>query len=234
MNTGRIVMGATLLGLLAGFGCGQEAEGQIPPPLPPAASAAPAVAAPVETAEQRRARLVETGAQLVRIGGCNDCHTPMKLDPELKMPVPDTSRMLSGHPEGAPEPASSPSAGEAVIGATMTAFRLPFGTVYAPNLTPDPKTGIGEWKRDEFVRAMRTGQHKGDPDGRPILPPMPWANAATFQDEELDAIWAYLKSVPAIENRVPEPKVPAPVLDGIKKSYAGLREKMAAQKHALR
>ena len=43
---------------------------------------------------------VERGRLLVSIGGCNDCHTPMKFDADVGMPVPDMSRMLSGHPQG--------------------------------------------------------------------------------------------------------------------------------------
>src|SRR5262245_12009779 len=62
---------------------------------------------------------VERGRLLVSIGGCNDCHTPMKFDPDVGMPVPDMSRMLSGHPEGAPEPAAAPAGHDmGVIGAT--------------------------------------------------------------------------------------------------------------------
>src|SRR3569832_2717804 len=58
---------------------------------------------PAETQAARVAR----GQMLVSIGGCNDCHTPMKFDAELGMPVPDMTRMLSGHPEGGPDPAST-------------------------------------------------------------------------------------------------------------------------------
>jgi mono/diheme cytochrome c family protein len=47
---------------------------------------------------------VERGRLLVSIGGCADCHTPMKFDADVGMPVPDMSSMLSGHPQGAPEP----------------------------------------------------------------------------------------------------------------------------------
>src|SRR6187549_2746571 len=51
---------------------------------------------------------VARGRALVSIGGCNDCHTPMKFDPEIGMPVPDMTRMLSGHPQGAPDPVGAP------------------------------------------------------------------------------------------------------------------------------
>jgi hypothetical protein len=58
-----------------------------------------------------------------------------------------------------------------------------------------------------FVNAMRKGQHLGA--GRPILPPMPWENLAQMSDDDLRAIFAYLKSLPSVKNQVPEP-VPPP------------------------
>jgi hypothetical protein len=162
---------------------------------------------------------VKRGEILVRAGACNDCHTPMKFDEKLGMPVPIEDRMLSGHPEGAPDPASGLAEGDqAAIGPTFTSFRLPFGVAYTANLTPDMETGLGKWSEAQFLVAMRTGQHMGLP-GRPILPPMPWMNLKELPDEDLKAIWAYLRSVPAVRNRVPEPKVPRPVYEEIAKSY---------------
>lgn len=166
--------------------------------------------------------LVKRGAFLVGMGGCNDCHTPMKLDPAIGMPVPQMERMLSGHPVGAPDPSGAPGAGDqAVIGPTFTSFRLPFGTVYSANLTPDPETGIGLWTEAEFVRAIRTGRHRGAESGRPIMPPMPWMNVKhATSDDDLKAIYAYLRTVPPVKNAVPEPNVPPPVYQGIAASYA--------------
>jgi hypothetical protein len=162
---------------------------------------------------------VERGAFLVRMGGCSDCHTPMKFDPAIGMPVPDTSRYLSGHPAGAPGPSGQPKDhDQAVIGPTFTSFRLPFGTVFTANLTPDPETGLGNWTKDMFVRAMRTGRHMGG-QGRPIVPPMPWPTLAQQSDADLAAIFAYLQSLPAIKNEVPQPEIPGQVLDGIASGY---------------
>jgi hypothetical protein len=171
---------------------------------------------------------VERGRLLVSIGGCNDCHTPMKFDPEVGMPVPDMSRMLSGHPEGAPDPASTLAGHDmAAIGPTFTAFRLPFGVVYTANLTPDDATGLGGWTKDMFVRAVRTGRHMGG-SGRPILPPMPWPVLAQQSDADLEAIFAYLRTIPAIRNDVPAPKVPDQAMDAVAASY----EKMLAKARA--
>ncbi|HVT07769.1 MAG TPA: diheme cytochrome c-553 [Polyangia bacterium] len=182
-------------------------------------------APPTETAADQVAR----GRRLVSIGGCNDCHTPMKFDAELGMPVPDMTRMLSGHPQGAPDPASTLSGHDiGVIGPTFTSFRLPFGGVYSANLTPDKDTGLGGWTKDMFVRAVRTGRHMGG-SGRPILPPMPWTTLAQQSDADLEAIFAYLQSVPAIRNDVPAPKVPDAAMNGIAASYDKILSRMKGQ-----
>jgi len=172
---------------------------------------------------------VARGRQLVSIGGCNDCHTPMKFDAELGMPVPDMTRMLSGHPEGAPDPASALGGHDiAVIGPTFTSFRLPFGVVYPANLTPDQDTGLGGWTEDMFLRAMRTGRHMGG-NGRPILPPMPWMTLAQQSDADLKAIFAYLQSLPAMRNDVPAPKVPDGAMNAIAASYDKVLARMKGQ-----
>lgn len=175
-----------------------------------------------------KAAQIERGHHLVTIGGCHDCHTPLKFDPEVGMPVPDMSRALSGHPQGAPDPAATPAGHDlAVIGPTMTSFRLGFGTVYTANLTPDEATGLGAWTEDMFVRALRTGRHMGGA-GRPILPPMPWPNLAQQTDADLKAVFAYLRSIPAIRNDVPAPKVPDAAMDAVAASYDKMMKKMRA------
>jgi mono/diheme cytochrome c family protein len=174
---------------------------------------------PVLSAQETAAARVERGRQLVSIGGCHDCHTPMKFDPALGLPVPQMDRMLSGHPEGAPDPASAVTGHDmAVIGPTFTSFKLPFGVVYAMNLTPDKETGLGTWTEDMFLRAVRTGRHFGG-NGRPIMPPMPWQNLAQQTDDDLKAVFAYLQSIPAVRNGIPEIKVPQPVQDQIRGAY---------------
>ncbi|MGZ3426169.1 MAG: diheme cytochrome c-553 [Polyangia bacterium] len=162
---------------------------------------------------------IARGLVLVRAGACNDCHTPMKFDEKLGMPVPQMDRMLSGHPDGAPDPRSTLAKDDqAVIGPTFTSFRLPFGVVYAANLTPDRDSGIGSWSRDMFVAAMRTGKHMGG-KGRPVMPPMPWMSLSELSDDDLGALFAYLRSIPPVVNQVPDPKVPPPVMDEINKQY---------------
>jgi mono/diheme cytochrome c family protein len=188
--------------------------------------APPVQDAPATVAKQEQ---VKRGAYLVTTSGCHDCHTPMKFDPALGMPVPQMDRMLSGHPVGAPDPVSEPGKGDnAVIGPTFTAFKLPFGTVYAQNLTPDAETGLGLWSEDDFLRTVRSGKHRGAEAGRPILPPMPWRNVQQMSDDDIKAIYAYLQSIPAVKNQVPEPKVPPPVFAAIQSA----NDKIAAPEKA--
>lgn len=146
---------------------------------------------------------IKRGEYLVTIGGCNDCHTPLKMGP--KGPEPDMSRALSGHPEQFVMPAA-PKMGDGpwmwAGAATNTAFAGPWGVSFARNLTPDRLTGIGIWDEAMFKKTIRTGRHWGV--GRPILPPMPWQNYARATDEDLSAIYTYLRSVKPVKNEVPE------------------------------
>ena len=97
-----------------------------------------------------------------------------------------------------------------------------FGTVYAGNITPDLDTGIGRWTEEQFIQTMRTGKWMGI--GRAILPPMPWPAFAALSDDDLRAIYAYLRTIPALSNRVPDPAVPPPVLTAFEETYAKLRK----------
>lgn len=158
-------------------------------------------------AEEPPADLVARGGYLVTVATCNDCHTPTTMGPNG--PEPDTSRMLSGHPEDfVPPPAPLAQAPWIVsAAATFTAWSGPWGTSFTANLTPDPETGLGNWTLRNFVDTIRNGRHMGR--GRPILPPMPISQYTHFKDEDLAAIFAYLRTIPPISNRVPEPLPPA-------------------------
>jgi mono/diheme cytochrome c family protein len=158
-------------------------------------------------------KLVDRGKMLVLSSGCNDCHTPWLFDPELGMPAPDWSRMLSGHPEGAPDPQGELGPGDiALIGPTFTSFKLPFGTTYSVNLTPDLDTGTGTWTEKMFLDIFRKGKHLGG-DTRPVYPPMPWDFIRALPDRDLKAIFAYLRSIPPLRNMPATEKIPPPVTD---------------------
>ncbi|NKB67593.1 MAG: diheme cytochrome c-553 [Candidatus Latescibacteria bacterium] len=162
-------------------------------------------------AEHHEKTQLERGAYLTTILGCHDCHTPKLMQPGP--PQPDMSRALSGHPEGAPYPTWMPAdlmEGHTLVkvNPTFTAFAGPWGVSFAINLTPD-KTGLGEWTEEAFVQALRTGKHQGQPNGRPILPPMPWEVYKAITDDDLKAMWAYLQTMKPIANKVPTPVPPA-------------------------
>ena len=114
------------------------------------------------------------------------------------------TRMLSGHPENLEMPQAPSAAGlwQWQGSATMTAFAGPWGISYAANLTPDENTGLGIWTEEMCVRALRMGRHMGTP--RTIQPPMPWPWYSKMTDEDLKAVYAYLRTIPPITNHVPE------------------------------
>jgi len=150
---------------------------------------------------------VKRGAYLVRFGGCNDCHTPKVMTP--RGPAPDPGRELSGHPASVtlpPPPDLAPDKWMAATNGDLTAWVGPWGVSYAANLTPHRRTGLGDWTVEQFVKTMRTGKHLGT--GREILPPMPWEDLAALNDQDLRAIFAYLRSIRPIENQVPAPLPP--------------------------
>ena len=72
----------------------------------------------------------------------------------------------------------------------------PFGTVMAPNITPDEKTGIGAWSADDFWRALHNGRSR---DGRLLYPAFPYPNYTRVTREDADAIHAWLRLVPAVQ-----------------------------------
>lgn len=154
--------------------------------------------------------LVKRGEYLVTIGGCNDCHSPKILEPG-EMAI-DSSKLLSGHPANSRFPPPDPKAAQPgnwiQMSPDITSFAGPWGVSYAANLTPDSATGIGAWTEEVFIKTLRTGKHLGQENGRHILPPMPWFNLARIKTEDLQAIYAYLRSLPPINNRVPAPKSP--------------------------
>ena len=147
---------------------------------------------------------VKWGESLVFNGGCNDCHTPKKMGPNG--PENDMSLMLSGHP--AQMPPADFDAKEAakkglIVTSTFTAWTGPWGTTYAANLTSDA-TGIGEWKEEQFLKALHEKKWMGLDNTRPLMPPMSMMPAVVMKDDELKAIFAYLKTTPPIKNIIPE------------------------------
>ena len=126
------------------------------------------------TSEARKAAIAR-GQYLATTMGCNDCHTPGTF-----YGSPDFSRRLSGSELG---------------------WKGPWGVSFARNLTPDMETGLGYWSEAEIVNALRTGVR---PDGKTLLPPMPWPNMSVLTDADAKAIAAYLMSLPPVKHEVPD------------------------------
>lgn len=123
----------------------------------------------------------ERGKYLVTLGGCMDCHTPGYF-----LGKPDMARLLGGSEVG---------------------FELPgLGVFYGPNLTPDKETGLGGWSEKQIVTTLQTGVR---PDGRELAPIMPWRAFANLTRDDAFAIAHYLKSLPAVTNKVPGPFGPS-------------------------
>jgi mono/diheme cytochrome c family protein len=84
----------------------------------------------------------------------------------------------------------------------------PFGAVYASNITPDAATGIGAWSKAAFRRAMREGI---DREGRQLYPAFPYPHYALVSDADIDALYAFLVTRPAVRTRVPASPLPFPI-----------------------
>jgi len=124
-----------------------------------------------------RANPVKRGHYLVETMGCALCHSPMDEEKRL---IPGL-RMAGG----------------------LRIRCEPFGDYPSGNLTSDRETGLGNWSDDEIKRAITRGVLK---DGTRLLPyPMDWASYSTLKTDDLNAIVAYLRTLPPIVNKVPGP-----------------------------
>ena len=129
---------------------------------------------------EAKADPVKRGAYLVDTIGCVLCHTPYD---ENKRMMPGL-RMAGGF-----------------------VFRIePFGDYPTGNITSDQDTGLGNWTDDEIKRVLTRGILR---DGTRMLPyPMDWPSFSTMTPADINAIVAYLRTVPAVSNKVPRPSRP--------------------------
>jgi hypothetical protein len=129
------------------------------------------------TSADAAASSTSRGKYLVSVAGCEDCHTPGSM-----LGKRDTSKTLGGSEVG---------------------FEVPdLGVFVGPNLTPDKKTGLGDWSIQQIVTAIRTGVR---PDGRQLAPVMPYEGFAVLSDADAKSIALYLKSLRPIDNKVAGP-----------------------------
>jgi len=136
------------------------------------------------TIERTPARLAR-GEYLVKsVASCFHCHT------EHDLSNPEFPRI------------------EAKLGSGWAMPIPELGSVIAPNITPDPETGIGSWTDDEVLRAIQEGVTK---DGRALFPIMPYMNFAKLDDEDAASIVAYIRSIPPVKNALPTTKLIFPL-----------------------
>jgi hypothetical protein len=151
--------------------------------------------------------LIKRGEYIVSTSACHDCHTPKIMTD--KGPVFDLERMLSGHPaEDSLPPYDQETAKSYILfNMGLTAATGPWGTSFSANLTPDDD-GLGSWTEEQFFTAIRKGKYKGLEGSRDLLPPMPWFVYANWTDDDMKAVFAYLKSIKPVNNLVPAPIPP--------------------------
>jgi mono/diheme cytochrome c family protein len=124
---------------------------------------------------------IARGKYMVGLLGCGSCHTNGAL-----VGTPNAAQLLAGSDTG-------------------IAYTNPFvvrnpGVVYPANLTPDMQTGLGSWSVQDIVTMLQTGvdKHSGQ-----TLPVMPWPSYANIEATDAIAIASYLKSLPAVQHKVP-------------------------------
>ena len=148
---------------------------------------------------------VKRGEYLVTLAGCADCHTQ-----EARGQLIESRRLAGGR-----------------------AFRIGPAMVVTANLTPDPETGLGQWKEEHFLRKFyqyRKYVEKGSPEiTAKDFTLMPWLDFYQLPPEDLGAIYAYLRTVRPIYNAVvkhPEPEVkPEPTITRLLGDALGRRAK---------
>ncbi|MFN3326303.1 MAG: c-type cytochrome [Bryobacteraceae bacterium] len=146
----------------------------------------PAMAAPLDIQVELTPERIARGKYLFEVvANCDVCHSEHDFT-RFGAPI-----VVSGRGKGGPFPEDD----------------LP-GKVYAPNITPDPETGIGNWTDGEKIRAIREGVSR---DGRALFPLMPYPAFRHMSDEDVYAIVAYLNTLPPVRNPVPTTELDFPV-----------------------
>ncbi|WP_372918253.1 diheme cytochrome c-553 [Salegentibacter sp.] len=152
--------------------------------------------------------LVKRGKYLVNTIGCQDCHSPKRMGERGPEYIKELS--FSGYQAKNELPPISQDAldkGWMLISPDLTAAVGPWGVSFAANLTSDD-TGIGNWSFEQFKRSLTEGKLKGLPNGRMLLPPMPWENFKNLEEEDLRAMYEYFLSTEPVNNPVPPPIPP--------------------------
>lgn len=137
------------------------------------------------TFEATEARLARGKYLVEGVAHCFQCHSPHDLTkPDL--PIVEGMKGAGWHMDSAPG----------------------LGDVVAPNITPDPETGIGAWTDDEIARAIREGVSR---DGTALFPSMPYGNYQHMSDEDLASVVVYLRTIPPVRNALARTKLEFPL-----------------------
>jgi mono/diheme cytochrome c family protein len=115
---------------------------------------------------------VDNGRTIFNIGGCASCHAVPDKDPDKV----DRTRLGGG-----------------------LALKSPFGTFYVPNISPDPKDGIGNWSEANFVTALwkGTSEHSSN-----LYPALPYTSYQHMQLADVRDLFAYLQTLPPVSGKV--------------------------------
>jgi len=150
--------------------------------------------------------MVKRGGYLVNTIGCDDCHSPKRMGPNGTEIIPELR--LSGYPASRPITKTNIDVlkkGWMLLSDDLTTAVGSWGQSFAANLTSDP-TGTGNWKEEQFIKAIREGKYKGLDNTRPLLLPMPWFVYKNLTDDDLKSIFAYLQTTKPVKNVVPAPR----------------------------
>ena len=122
------------------------------------------------------------------------------MGPEL-----DMERRLSGYNQQIPFPKVDTNLikqGWSLVNPDLTGWAGMWGASFTANITSD-ETGIGNWTFDQFKKAFQQGKWKGMDNSRPLMPPMPWQNYSQMKEDDVKAVFAFLKSTKPIKNVEP-------------------------------
>jgi cytochrome c oxidase cbb3-type subunit 2 len=124
---------------------------------------------------------IRRGEYLVKTMGCGDCHTPIEANGKHVREL-----LFAGGAKWSLEPF--------------------LAEVVTPNLTSDKETGLGNWTDEKIKLALTKGIRR---DGSRMLPfPMPWTAYASLKEDDLNAMIAYLRTIPPVYNKIPTPEKP--------------------------
>lgn len=157
--------------------------------------------APVQVVNAEPSRqddIIAQGKYIASIAGCTSCHTPLKA--EYGNPQSLTLEQIQTIAFNDLEASDQ----DKLMGGGRAFDLGPAGVIFTRNITPDEETGIGTWSNDQIKIAIKTGI---DNEGKLLFPVMPYHVYNSMADTDVEAVVAYLRSVNAVNNPVPEPTV---------------------------